>query len=482
MFKTLISKFTFFFWLLFLFATVPVYIFASFHFVNILNSSEKEKITIAVNTIKPIIALNISFNQPKQLEHVLNSLFENNDIQAIQLKSIQDLELYSKSTDRDYKGKLLQLKSNINDPFTDYDIATITITYSNQNLVHLKNEVYMVIFITTILALALFSLAYLNVRNDLKGLRIITNSLYEYSHMKNTKHIIQPSKTEEIQTIASVANQMLSNIAQYVTKLESFNIELEKRVAEEIQKQQNQEKMIVHQSRQAAMGEMLESIAHQWRQPLNIIGLASSSLETEYKLGLMSEDKFNEKMQIIAANINYMSDTIDDFRNFLNPQKEMSIFSPDKNIHEVLTIIDAELQNNNISYSLDINCNPFFYGVENEFKQVILILLNNSKDATKMMIDKKRIEHGNINISINCKDDYGIIEVKDNGGGIENNILDDIFNPYFTTKGNSNGTGIGLYIAKNIIKNRMNGELGVKNIEFGCCFTIKLPLKKREDI
>lgn len=259
-------------------------------------------------------------------------------------------------------------------------------------------------------------------------------------------------------------------------QLTSFNAILEKRVSEEVEKQQNQERLMIHQSRQAAMGEMLESIAHQWRQPLNIVGLATANLETQFSIGAMNDKEFHEKMGIIALNIKYMSDTIDDFRKFLNPQRETTIFDARNSIDEVLTILDAQFHSNKIINTLDISCKPLFYGVENEFKQVMFILLNNSVDAIKMQTEKNSALDGAINVVVTCRNNHGVIEVSDNGGGIDTNIIDTIFNPYVTTKSDSYGTGIGLYIAKNIIETRMKGTLGVKNIASGACFTITLPL------
>lgn len=476
MFKTLISKFTFFFWLLFLLVTIPIYIFGNFHFKDILKTSEEEKITLTVNILKPIIAFNLSFNQQEQLHEVLNGMFIYDDIQMIELSSPHGLELFFKSRQNDKPKKTCQYKTTILDPFNKIDIATITITYSNQHLLDLNNKIFIILFFLFIFALIIFSIFFFYMLNDLIALRIIANSLQEYSQTKKIKPIIQPSKNKEIQTVTNVANQMFFNLAQYVEQLRSFNSELEKRVKEEILKQQNQEKLMIYQSRQAAMGEMIESIAHQWRQPLNIIGLATASLETEYALETLNERDFHKKIDIIVSNITYMSDTIDDFRNFLNPDREMNTFNPQKSIQDVLTILDAQFQNKKITSILNTECSLLFYGIENEFKQVMFILFNNAKDAIKKQIEEGIIEQGNIIVSFSCKDNQGIIEVSDNGGGIEIDVIDSIFDLYFSTKFHAQGTGIGLYIAKNIIELRMKGLLSVKNIESGSCFTITLPL------
>jgi len=280
----------------------------------------------------------------------------------------------------------------------------------------------------------------------------------------------------QLKKIQLELEESLKTLNEQRMQLESFNSELEKRVEEEVKKRQKQERLMLHQSRQAAMGEMLESIAHQWRQPLNIIGLATVNLETQYTIGSLSDDDFHEKMKIISSNITYMSHTIDDFRKFLHPEREAIVFHPRKSFEDVLNIFGAQLESNHIKTVLDIHCSLSFYGVENEFKQVILILLNNAIDAIKMQQEAQMIEEGKITIAFSCKNDRGVVKVSDNGGGISESILDNIFNPYFTTKHNAYGTGIGLYIAKNIIESRMKGSLSVKAIDFGSSFIIKVPL------
>lgn len=259
-------------------------------------------------------------------------------------------------------------------------------------------------------------------------------------------------------------------------QLESFNVELEKRVQEEMEKRQKQERLLLHQSRQAAMGELLESIAHQWRQPLNIVGLATVNLETYYRMGVLSDEDFHDKMRIISSNIAYMSHTIDDFRKFLHPERETIVFHPQKSVEDVLHILDAQLESSKIACTVETECLSSFYGVENEFKQVVMILLNNAIDAVGLQIRERKIAQGRITVTFRCDQRYGRVEICDNGGGIEENILEHIFDPYFTTKHESYGTGLGLYLAKNIIESRMKGTLGVKTGKSGSCFTITVPI------
>jgi PAS domain S-box-containing protein len=271
----------------------------------------------------------------------------------------------------------------------------------------------------------------------------------------------------------------LQLLEQQRKELKAFNEKLEERVDSEVQKQQNQEKMMLHQSRQAAMGEMLESIAHQWRQPLNIMGLAIANIETQVAVSEINKEELSKKLEAIAYNISYLSNTIDDFRNFLNPaadDQEVD-FLPSKNIDETLRILEAQFKDSNIQIKTQYNAENFtFKGVENEFKQVLFILLNNAIDAIKKSISESLIKKGLIIISLEKDGNLGQLKVIDNGGGIDSSIQNKIFEPYFTTKHKSSGTGIGLYIAKNIIETRLKGKISFSPLKDGSCFCVELPI------
>ncbi len=472
MLKTLTHKFTFFFWLIFLISNIIVYYFTTIFIKDILQTTEKEKIQIILNTINPTVALYISFGQNKEVEKLLHTILEEKNIQAIELISESINKKITKTETLELAT--LSCKESIKDPFSTSEIATIEIFYSNESFLLLYSRIIKVILILSVLALIVFLAFYLFIKRELNALSYISKTLQEYSQEQITLPLDMKNHTYEINTITTVANEMMTNISRYVQELKSFNTKLETQVQEKVQEIKNQEQMLIHQSRQAAMGEMLESIAHQWRQPLNIIGLSSASLETEYDLGIMKSESFKEKMQIIADNINYMSNTIDDFRNFLNPDRESSNFDPHKTIEDVLHILTAQHNHNKIQINLKVENEITLNGIENEFKQVIFILINNAKDAIKAREDN---EHGEINIKLFRQNNSNIIQFCDNGGGIEENIINSIFDPYFSTKFASSGTGIGLYIAKNIIELRMNGHLSVKNIENGCCFYIEQSVK-----
>jgi len=435
-----------------------------------LQTIEKEKVQLVVNTLKPTIAYNLSFEVDDDMEKLLNTILHEKNILSVRLYS--DKIDISVSKKRETSLKTLFYSSSIRDPFSNDIFAHIEVKYTNKNLLILYNKIITTLLFMFLAALLVFLSFYLYIKKELNSLKYIANSMNNYSNKQILSPINIKHSTCEINTIATAANEMIESISTHVEELKSFNTKLETQVQEKVKELQTQEQLLVHQSRQAAMGEMIESIAHQWRQPLNIIGLSSANLEMEYDLGIMSAKNFKEKMEIIALNINYMSNTIDDFRDFLNPDTTLTDFNPKETIQEVFKILKAQLINNKITFSIEVDEEVSFLGIANEFKQVIFILINNSKDAIKSLQQKKKLEEGMITVKITKENQLNSISFYDNGGGIDEEIIHSIFNPYFTTKFASSGTGIGLYIAKNIIESRMGAELSVKNVDNGCCFTI----------
>jgi signal transduction histidine kinase len=477
MFKTLISKFSFFFWLIFLILNILIYFFTTVYIKEILTKSESDKITLMLNTLKPAIAYDISFNQTEQLTQLLDTILQDNSIKSIQIiYTDKKKTIKEKVKEKEGREKLFSYTTALIDPFSQKTVAHIKLAYSNENINTLQKKILLMQLYIFLIALFLFSLFFLYVKRDLNALRTIANSLQEYSKFRTIKSIVLDNRSTEVQTIANVANAMITDIAEYVKELKTFNAKLEAEVAQEVQKAHKQEKMMLHQSRQAAMGEVLESIAHQWRQPLNIIGIAVSNLEMQSMLGKLDEKDLQAKLELIATNTNYMSDTIDDFRNFLNPQREKKSFNPKNSIEDILHILGDELKNHHIHHTIKEKNVLTLFGIENEFKQLIMILINNAKDAITSQIKSKSIPFGEILIFISKEKDKAVIVIEDNGGGINADIIESIFEPYFSTKFSSHGTGIGLYIGKSIVKKRLKGSLTVHNTAKGCCFTIKIPM------
>jgi signal transduction histidine kinase len=252
--------------------------------------------------------------------------------------------------------------------------------------------------------------------------------------------------------------------------LKHLNIDLEKKVKLGIDEAQAKDRAMLHQSRLARMGTMLSMIAHQWRQPLTEISSINMDLETAIKFQ-KSDDAF--VLECIKENdklIEYMSNTIDDFRNYFKPNKEKMEFSIVEACEKSLDIIEATLKHLNITINKNFKDDVIINGYEREFSQVILNMFINSKDA---LIHEHR-KNAFINISVTSKNKRTLIKVEDNAGGIEIENMDKIFEPYFSTKNKQEGTGLGLYMSKMIIEKNMNGTLTVTNGEQGAIFEINL--------
>jgi len=258
----------------------------------------------------------------------------------------------------------------------------------------------------------------------------------------------------------------ITELKEYSDKLQDLNLNLERMVQESVEDIRKKDQLIIHQSRLAAMGEMIGNIAHQWRQPLNSLALLIQNIKDAYDYNELSKE-FMEKAEKQALKlIEHMSHTIDDFRNFFKPDKQKILFSVKESINRVLDIVSATFDNHRISVFLESNEDLYIEGYPNEFGQVILNLLTNAKD---LFIEKK-IQQPYVKIKLYKENDNKIIEVIDNGGGFSETVLKNLFQPYFTTK--EHGTGIGLYMSKYIIEKNMNGKIIAFNKDEGACFKI----------
>ena len=248
-----------------------------------------------------------------------------------------------------------------------------------------------------------------------------------------------------------------------------------------IDKIKEQEGLLIHQSKMATLGEMLENIAHQWRQPLSVISTVSSGIKIDKDFYIENKQDFDRSLDKIITTTNYLSDTINDFRTYFVKNKEKEHFNIQNSVNKALNIIDAKFNELNIKYIINIE-NINMYSYENELIHVLLNVLNNAKDA----LEVNNIDNKLIFIDIKNKNNTCIIKIKDNALGIKENILDRIFEPYFTTKHKNQGTGIGLYMVENILKKHMNGDIRAKNCSYfyknskynGAQFTIIIPLNK----
>lgn len=252
--------------------------------------------------------------------------------------------------------------------------------------------------------------------------------------------------------------------------LRKLNETLEYRVAEEVEKNREKDVVMIHQSRLAAMGEMIGNIAHQWRQPLNALALMISNLKDAYDFKELDEAYLNKTIESGNRLIQKMSSTINDFRNFFLPDKASRPFSVILQLNEAISLVEASFKNASIQIVMDAPDDITLVGFPNEYSQVLLNVLMNAKEA----ISENGRPDGCVKVSVRQRAGQGEVTICDNGGGVPQDIIDKIFDPYFSTK--HSGTGIGLYMSKMIIERNMHGVITVHNNDEGAEFSISIPM------
>ena len=294
-------------------------------------------------------------------------------------------------------------------------------------------------------------------------------SLYNYFKHKPYRIITKNGEVKWVSDNIIVVKDENGNITYFIGYISDITAEKEN---EELKLQQ--EKFIVEQTKNAQMGEMIGNIAHQWRQPLSLISTTASGIQMQKEFGLLSDEKESEMLESIIQKVQYLSNTIDIFRDYIKEEKVKKEVILQDRIHNAIGIVEASIVNNCINFTHNIDeVEPIkIVMVVGELSQVIINLLNNAKD---ILIERKILKP-TIQLSLKKEEDKAIISIEDNGGGIPQAIIEKIFDPYFTTKHQSQGKGLGLYMSKEIIEKNLLGTLSVKNSEIGAIFTIELPL------
>jgi C4-dicarboxylate-specific signal transduction histidine kinase len=253
-------------------------------------------------------------------------------------------------------------------------------------------------------------------------------------------------------------------------ELQELNSSLENMVKKQIATQREKDKILIQRSKMAEMGDMLSMIAHQWRQPLNQLTYILMNIESAYEYNDLSKEYLSKKIKEGNEQLEYMSSTIDEFRNFFKPDKQKEYMIVDDVVESAVSLMASSLKANNIELELDLNIDIKHNIYKNEFMQVIVNLLKNAKDVLK----QNGVESPKIEIKTYILDKNTIIAVCDNGGGVPDDLKDKIFEPYFSTKNEKNGTGLGLYMSKTIINEHHDGDIYVTNTQDGACFKIVL--------
>jgi len=283
---------------------------------------------------------------------------------------------------------------------------------------------------------------------------------------------------------------------KFISEISSKNLEMQKlnrdlsesiKQQKKIQEQKDQQQEVLfQQSKMAAMGEMIGNIAHQWRQPIAIISMWANNIIADIDMEEIEDKNLRKYATKINEQTNHLSQTIDDFRNFFAPNKKQNLFILKNSIDKTMDLLSASFKTHNIEVIKDIQ-NIKIVALENELTQAILNIIKNAKDIL-ITLDKdtKKL----IFIKVYKQDNSAIIEILDNGGGVPTEIIDKIFDPYFTTKHKSQGTGIGLYMTESIITKHLHGKISVRNIEYnyedvkykGAKFTIQLSMIQKGNI
>ncbi|MCK5295230.1 MAG: sensor histidine kinase [Arcobacteraceae bacterium] len=326
---------------------------------------------------------------------------------------------------------------------------------------------YITLFIIFLISISIYFSIRLS-KSILKPLDIVSKNMDNLAHNKDSN--IQNS-TNYIELDNLVSNFKL--MQKKIKKRES-------KVKEEIEKNKQKDKQLFEQSKMASMGEMIGNIAHQWRQPLSVISTSATGMQLQKEYGILTDEKFNNSCESINTQAQYLSKTIDDFKNFIKGERKLETFNLKDNIDSFLNLIGPTVKQYNLNVILDIKDDIKIKGYPNELQQCFINIFNNAKD---ILIDKKE-DDKYLFISTYIKTNSAIIEFKDNAGGIALDILPKIFEPYFTTKHQSQGTGLGLHMTYSLITDGMKGSIVTNNIEYeyknnsykGAIFTITLPL------
>ena len=296
--------------------------------------------------------------------------------------------------------------------------------------------------------------------------------------LDNFNRSLEKQIEEKTQSL-EYSNQILKEKEK---SLQDLNNTLEKRIEEEVSKIKYIQDKLFKSEKLASMGEMIGNIAHQWRQPLSTISVSATGMKMQKEFGSLTDESFNDTCDAINKNAQYLSKTIDDFKNFIKGDRSKRVFNLEDAINSFLHLVEATSKYYNINIILDIKKEIEIDGYENELIQCLINIFNNAKDALKE--DTLSKDNRYLFISSSLENEKAIIKIKDNARGIPEKVIAHVFEPYFSTKHKSQGTGLGLHMAYNLIVDGMDGTIEVSNLSYqydnksyiGAEFEITLPL------
>ncbi|MFW5606542.1 MAG: ATP-binding protein [Campylobacter hyointestinalis] len=476
------------------------------------NQDIRKNIQLEIDEI--IKHLNANFNDVKRYNYEIYEIWNNYKNLFYQTKEYLDDEFeegaYINITTVAKKQFDILMDRLLNLQRKSLNNSTIAYNDAVTKTKEIKFEIIISIMLILIFSVFINWLISNNIISSISSVQNGLNDFFKYLNDKKTQvNKIELSCNDEFKQMATIINKnilyisnnieqneaLIKNATKILENLKSGNLgtrlyentndkslnelknmindmidNLEKRINKEIKQRLTQEQLLVQQSKLAAMGEMIGNIAHQWRQPLAEISAIHMNMKVTYDFNKFDKKYLNEKIKEANKLTAYMSQTITDFQNFFKPRGEKEIFSVQNACKEAAKIIESSLRYHEISLKFNTIKDTNILGYKNEYSQVILNILSNAKD----IIIERKIKFPRINIEIKEGNNYSIVKISDNAGGIAEKILDKIFEPYFTTRYKTQGTGIGLYMSKNIIERNMYGFINVKNTDEGALFTIKV--------
>ncbi len=317
------------------------------------------------------------------------------------------------------------------------------------------------------------------------------NSIHEVYQMPLIEIFQNVSKEHQNELLDDATNHYFEDVVvsasgkNYNVQVKERNVVIDRKPVKlisimDITQIKRNEKIISQQSKMASMGEMIGNIAHQWRQPLTAISVAAGGIQLNYELGMEDQQEILKELENIINNTRFLSDTIEDFQNYLKNDRTRTQFFIQHTIHKTLAIIQANIESHEIYIVQKYHENKQLEGIENDLVQVLLNIINNAIDVLKVLDKKKKRK---VLIETKFDNNFMSLNIYDSGGGVPNEISDKIFDPYFTTKHQSQGTGLGLYMTHQIIE-KIGGSISVMNDEFetdgekyfGAKFMLQIPL------
>ncbi|MDN5062815.1 sensor histidine kinase [Aliarcobacter butzleri] len=435
---------------------IGVFIYRNYTIVsNQLVLLEDEKIDSIVKTLTPIISINLTFGLEENIKELIKDNMQNhNEVIGIRILNSDKKIVYEEYKSDIKKARVYNI--DLYDAILKTKIGDLNLYYTFSSIYsELLSEFNIFLFLITIFFILSLLISSLLIKFNLKPLKSLKDKMLNYS--LDSKTIFEEENFKnEISLINNSAYKMI------------------KKIEEEVEKRILYEKDIMQKTRLASMGEMLDNIAHQWRQPLMKINAILLNTDRNIELKNYDEKYLKDRLDDISNTVYFMSNTIETFREFLNPNKTKQEFKISESIEKSLKVLNTSLKGINI----DIDKKEIFINqIESEFMQVIISILSNAIE----IFNERNIENKLLSISIYDDEKNIFISIGDNAGGIDKNNLDKLFDPYFTTKHKTGGTGMGLYISKIIMMNSFNGDIKVEDSSLGAKFILNIPKQKGKE-